>query len=161
MVVISGDSLHRLASLHIASGDVLMLGANLAWAFYNVLGRRYMPRGSALTNTTLMMIAGAILLIVVAIVSGETLTMPGITAGAALLTMVMGGTVLAYLFWTTGIAHLGAGRTALFLNLVPVFAMIFDIFMGVVPTMPQLIGGLLVIGAVTIATLPRRQLAMA
>ncbi len=159
VVVISAGNLQRLATLHVASGDLLMLGANLAWAIYNVLGRRYMPIGSALTNTTLMMISGTILLVIVASASGETLSMPGASASAALLAMAVGGTVLAYLFWTTGIAHLGAGRTALFLNLVPVFAMLADTLIGILPSLPQLIGGALVIGAVSVATLPRRQLA--
>ena len=134
VVVISRGDLHQLAGLHVASGDLLMLGADFAWAFYNVLGRRYMPACSALTNTTLMMICGTVVLTLVAMSSGETLTLPGAGASAALLTMALGGTVLAYLFWTTGITHLGAGRTALFLNLVPVFAMLADAAIGVEPT---------------------------
>lgn len=161
VVVISAGDVHRLAALHIASGDLLMVGADLAWAFYNVLGRRYMPAGSPLANTTLVMIAGTVLLVAVAAGSGEPLVMPGMKAAVALLTMALGGTVLAYLFWTTGIAHLGAGRTALFLNLVPVFAMLAEAVLGTAPTGPQLVGGLLVIGAVSIATLPRRRLAIA
>ena len=60
-----------------------------------------------------------------------------------------------------GIAQLGAGRTALFLNLVPVFAMLTGFVMGTTPTAAQLIGGLLVIGAVGIAMLPCREMAVA
>lgn len=161
IVVITSGHLHQLRSLHVASGDLLMLGADLAWAFYNVLGRRFMPAGSALTNTSLMMLAGAIVLVVVASLSGEVPVLPGLEAGSALLTMAIGGTVLAYLFWTTGIAHLGAGRTALFLNLVPVFAMLAGIVSGSVPSLPQLVGGALVIGSVSIAMLPRKRLAVA
>lgn len=113
-VVISEGHLGRLVTLHVASGDLLMLGANLAWAFYNVLGRRYMPQGSPLVNTTLVMCAGAALLLVAALGSGTLPTLPGHKALLALTIMAIGGTVLAYLFWTTGIARLGAGRTALF-----------------------------------------------
>jgi len=161
VVVISGGDVHRLAALHVARGDLLMLVANLSWALYNVLGRRYMPSGSSLANTTLVMIAGAALLLAVAAGSGESLALPGIRSGMALLAMTFGGTVLAYLFYTTGIAHLGAGRTALFLNLVPVFAMLIDAAFGTAPTMSQLIGGALVIGAVGVSTLPGRRLATA
>ncbi len=160
-VVISGGNPQRLAALHVASGDLLMLGADLSWACYNVLGRRYMPAGSALVNTTLTMTAGAALLLLVAMVSGETPTMPGLSAGSALVTMTLGGTVLAYLFWTTGIARLGAARTALFLNLVPVFAMLVGGVLGSLPTIAQLAGGLLVIGGVSIATMPVRRPALA
>lgn len=155
-VVISGGTLHHLATLHVASGDLLMVGADLAFAGYNVLGRRYMPGGAPMVNTTLIMLAGTVVLVVVAAGSGERLSLPGPSTGAALLAMAVGGTVLAYLFWNTGIARLGAGRTALFLNLVPVFAMLADTARGMLPTAAQLVGGLLVIGAVSIATLPRR-----
>ena len=138
-----------------------MLGANLVWAFYNVLGRRYMPAASAVSNTTLVMSAGALLLLSVASVDGGQFVLPGTTAGAALLVMALGGTVLAYLFWNTGIAHLGAGRTALFLNLVPVFAMLIGAVAGTHPTHMQLIGGMLVIGGVSVAMMPRRRMAVA
>ncbi len=155
-VVIAGGSLARLESLQVAHGDLLMLGADLTWAFYNVLGRRYMPAGSAVANTTLVMAAGAALLLAAAMIDGGHFTVPGATAFSALAVMALGGTVLAYLFWNTGIAHLGAGRTALFLNLVPVFAMLTGALGGSRPTPVQLVSGALVISGVTVAMLPRR-----
>lgn len=160
VVVISGGDPQRLASLQVARGDLLMIGANVAWAFYNILVRRYMPSGSTLANTTLVMAAGMLLLLAVAVGSGEIVHVPGIKAGMSLATMAVGGTVLAYLFWNTGIARLGAGRTSLFLNLVPVFAMLAGALLGTVPSEVQIIGGLLVIGAVSIAMLPSRRMAM-
>jgi len=156
-VVVSDGQLHRLAGLHLAGGDWLMVVADVAFALYNVLVRRYMPAGSPLVNTALVMVSGTLLLVLVAAGSAEAPVMPGPAAGAALLGMAVGGTVLAYLFWNTGIARLGAGRTALFANLVPVFAMLVQAAVGTVPTGPQLLGGLLVIGAVSVATLPRRR----
>lgn len=160
-IVISGGSLARLGHLQVAHGDLLMLAANLVWALYNVLGRRYMPAASPISNTTLVMGAGALLLLTVAIVDGGHFTLPGQNAGGALLIMALGGTVLAYLFWNTGIANLGAGRTALFLNLVPVFAMLSGSLIGTTPTHMQLLGGVIVLSGVSISMLPKRQLATA
>jgi len=159
VVVISGGSLAHMASLQVARGDLLMIGADLVWACYNVLTRRYMPAGSAISNTTLVMAAGAVLLLGVAIVDGGHFSPPGATSGSALLVMALGGTVLAYLFWNTGIAHLGAGRTALFLNLVPVFAMLCGMLAGAHPTHVQLVGGLLVVCGVSVAMMPKRGMA--
>jgi len=156
IVVITGGHLQRLAGLQVSSGDLLMLGANLAWAIYNILGRRYLPPASTLANTTLVMLAGALILTVIAGSSHETLVLPGPVAASALAGMTVCGSVLAYLFWTTGIKRLGAGRTALFLNLVPVFAMLIGVLTGILPGIAQLIGGALVIGGVSVATLPRR-----
>ncbi|MEJ2564420.1 MAG: DMT family transporter [Gammaproteobacteria bacterium] len=160
VVVISGGDLHHLAELQLARGDLLMIGADVTWAFYNILTRRYLPSGSAVTNTTLVMAAGMLLLLVVALGSGEIVHVPSFKAGGSLVTMAVGGTVLAYLFWNMGIVHLGAARTALFLNLVPVFAMSIGALLGTAPSEAQTVGGLLVISAVSIAMLPSRRLAV-
>ncbi|MDR3391935.1 MAG: DMT family transporter [Sulfuriferula sp.] len=154
-VVISGGDITRLTHIHDLRGDLLMLIANIAWAFYNILNRSIMPKLPPLTNTALVMSAGALLLLTAAIGSGEPLAMPGLSAIIALSIMVVGGTVIAYLFWNTGIAHLGAGRTALFLNLVPVFAMLVAAVMGTQPSSVQIIGGLMVIAGVSLAMIPR------
>jgi drug/metabolite transporter (DMT)-like permease len=78
-------------------------------------------------------------------------------ASIAMAVMVIGGTVLAYLFWGIGIARLGAAKTSIFLNLVPVFAMLIESMLGTLPSADQLIGGLLVIVGVSITMFPSRR----
>ncbi len=160
-VVISQGDLARLAHLQVATGDLLMLCANLTWALYNVATRRFMPQSSPLGNTALMMTAGALVLTAVAFAGDAPFVLPGTHAAMALVIMVVGGTVLAYLFWGMGIQYLGAGRTALFLNLVPVFAMLISGMLGSLPTLAQVTGGLIVLAAVTLVMLPSRQKAAA
>ncbi|MDA8094740.1 MAG: DMT family transporter [Betaproteobacteria bacterium] len=157
IVVISHGDPGRLSRLHVAEGDVLMLAANLTWALFNVLTRRLMPQGSAVGNTALVMTAGAGMLLAVALGGGAPFTLPGGRAILALAVMVVGGTVLAYLFWGMGIRHLGAGKTSLFLNLVPVFAMLVSGMLGTVPTAAQMVGGLLVLAGVLMAMVPARR----
>lgn len=158
-VVISHGEMGRFASMTFSQGDLMMLTATLSWAAYNVLTRRYMPQGSPLAHTSWIMAAGALVLLAVALFSGSHIHALGAKAGAAMAFMVIAGTVLAYLFWGIGIAHLGAGRTSIFINLVPVFAMLTGVFIGDVPTGAQLAGGLLVLGGVIISMLPPRRLA--
>lgn len=160
-VVISHGSLGRLEGLTFSRGDLLMLAATLSWALYNILTRRFMPQGSPLAHTSWVMAAGAAVLLVVALGSHSPVHAVDLKAGAALAVMVVAGTVLAYLFWGMGIARLGAGRTALFINLVPVFAMLTGAAVGALPSGAQLAGGLLVLGGVAIAMLPSRRLAPA
>jgi drug/metabolite transporter (DMT)-like permease len=117
--------------------------------------------GSPVVNTTWIMVAGAGLLAAIALGSGEHVAALDLKAGSALAAMVVGGTVLAYLFWSIGIVRLGAARTAIFLNLVPVFAMLISTAAGTPPTAAQLAGGLLVLVGVAISMLPVRQPAMA
>lgn len=138
-------------------GDLEMLGANLAWAAYNVLARKLTPPGQQLANTTVMMAAGALVLAGAAVIEGSAFVLPGPKAGAALLTMAVTGSVLAYLFWSMAITRLGAGRTALFLNLVPVFAAIIATLGGTPPNPAQLGGGAVVIAAVIFSMLPSRR----
>ena len=158
-VVISQGNMNKLESLSFARGDLLMLAANLCWAMYNVLVRRYMPQASPIANTSWVMAAGAILLASVALGSGTHVSALDAKASIAMAVMVVGGTVLAYLLWGIGIARLGAARTAIFVNLVPVFAMLVGACLGTAPTVTQLTGGLLVLGGVSISMFPSRRLA--
>jgi drug/metabolite transporter (DMT)-like permease len=142
------------AQLRIGDGDLLMLAGNLCWAFYNVMVGKLLPRDvGGLANTTGVMVAGAIALTSVALLAGAPVTVPGSEALGSLLLMSLGGSVLAYLFWNASIARLGAARTAVFLNLVPVSSMVISAFEGEPPTWVQLAGGAVVIGAVSLASL--------
>ena len=161
LVVISHGDMGKLASLNFSHGDLLMLAATLSWAMYNVLTRRFMPQGSAIANTSWIMAVGATLLLAFALGSDSQINTLGTKATLAMTIMVVGGTVLAYLFWGIGIARLGAARTAIFINLVPVFAMLVSAFVGTLPSAAQLAGGLLVLGGVTISMLPPRRVRIA
>lgn len=145
------------ASLTLSPGDSLILAANLCWAAYNVMVRRMMPPVSGVANTTALMVVGAGFLGALAWVADAPLAMPGPAAAGAVLIMGIGGTVLSYLFYNAALARLGAGRTALFLNLVPIVAMVIAALTGTPPTALQVAGGLVTIGAVTFAMLPSRQ----
>lgn len=140
----------------VGAGDALILLANLLWATYNVLGRRLMPKESGLANTAGIMTMGALALSLAALAAGAPMALPGQRAGAALLIMAVGGSGLAYLFWNAGLARLGAGRTALFLNLVPVATMVIAALTGTPPTGLQLVGGAVVLAAVSAAMRPDR-----
>lgn len=144
-VVLLGGGAH----LHVALGDALMLGACISWAAYNVLTRRWMPVGvPGLANTTGIMTCGAALLVAVALLSQASLHTPSLHAGGALLGMILGGTVISYVFWNAGIARFGAARTAVFMNLVPVASMLIAVASGANPSAAQWLGGAAVIGAV-------------
>lgn len=147
--------------LALSPGDTLILGGNLCWAAYNVMVRRIMPMGSGVANTAGVMICGAVMLCVLAGASGAPLTMPGPKALAAVLVMGVFGTVMGYLFYNAALVRLGAGKTALFLNLVPVVAMTISGLTGHPPTVLQVAGALVTIGAVTVAMLPARRPAAA
>lgn len=144
------------AQLTISLGDVYILIANFNWALYNVLVKKLMPKNvSGIASTAGIMTFGAIALAVAASMHANSVVLPSMGAGAALLMMSLGGGVLAYLFWNASIAQLGPSKAAIFLNLVPVTTMVIAAFESMPPTHAQLFGAILVISAVTLSAFSR------
>ncbi|HEY3300101.1 MAG TPA: DMT family transporter [Methylophilaceae bacterium] len=149
------------AQLHIARGDLLILAASVCWAFYNVYTKKIMPQDvSGIANTAAIMTVGAIVLSCLTMLSGKEFIMPSAHASGALLMMSLGGGVLAYLFWNASIVNIGASQAAIFMNLIPVASMGINATQGIAPTMHQILGGLLVIGAVTFASIPMKRFSL-
>ena len=144
-------------SLSLSLGDVLMMGANLSWASYNVMARRWMPPGSSVANAAAIMIFCVLGIALADLAWSPPMVVPGLAVTAELLVIALAGTVLAYLCYNHGIAKLGAGRAALFMNLVPVWAMLASVALGKIPTLIQVLGGCVVIASVLYATLPRNR----
>lgn len=141
------------AQLTVSIGDVYILIANFNWALYNVLVKKMMPKEvSGVASTAAIMMVGAVALTIAAGMHGNSLELPTIHAGAALLMMALCGGVLAYLFWNASISHLGPSKAAIFLNLVPVTTMVIAAFEHMPPTHAQLFGAALVISAVTFSS---------
>ncbi|MFD1123610.1 DMT family transporter [Methylophilus flavus] len=141
------------AQLTVSTADIYILIATLNWALYNVLVKKMMPKNvSGITNTAGIMTVGAVALTLAALWHGDHFVQPSIHGGAALLTMSLGGGVLAYLFWNASISHLGPSKAAIFMNLVPVTTMVIAAFEHMPPTHAQLFGALLVISAVTFSS---------
>lgn len=69
-------------------------------------------------------------------------------AWGAILFMAIGMSVFGYLWWNNGIAQIGAARTSLFFNLVPVVTMIISFIEGVNITLAQSVGMILVVTGV-------------
>ena len=153
LVVITNGSLDQLMHLKIAFGDWVIIGANLCWASYSVAGRRYLKESKPLITTAITMIIGSIILLCLVIpgTSFAQLIDQSKPVYAALMYTVFFGTVLAYLFWNYGIKHLGASKTAVFFNIVPIVAVIHSIIMGHAIYPVQIAGGLCVIFGVLLS----------
>jgi drug/metabolite transporter (DMT)-like permease len=81
-------------------------------------------------------------------------TWPPPPAWPALLFMGVVGSGLAYIWWNAGVVRLGATRAAVFGNLTPLFTALIGVLLGQSLDAVQLIGAMLVIGGVIIATWP-------
>ncbi len=111
-------------------GDLEILLSCIAWGLYTVLGKRY---GKALDS--LLMTAGAAvygtLFSALACIGTIHANQIHMTAWAWVSVAYVStfASVLAYLAWTVGVKRVGAGRAAPYINLLPVWAVVFGILL--------------------------------
>ena len=153
-------SLGALTDLSFNRGDLIMLVAALTWAIYTILLNRM--RG-ALSPLATLTIVSVIAVPPLGVIGGyELMSRP---IGTITPTVVVGlvyisvlASVAAFMAWSVGIKGIGAARGSIFLNLIPVFtAVIAVLTLGERIGLVQLIGGSLVIGGVTLASLRGRK----
>lgn len=129
-------------------GELAILACVLCWALYSVIGRRTMRGLTPLAAVTCSALAGTLMLAPVALVRGVLTSIPGygVQAWASLTFLAIFGTVLGFLWYYQAIKAIGAVRSGVFINFVPLFAMLFGlIILGEPLTATLLQGGALVI----------------
>lgn len=145
-----------VALLHgeVGIGEWLILGCALCWTAYTFIGRKATKTLSALAATLWASLLGAGLIGLAALVLG------GIDFAAwswrvwlRVVFLAIGGTALAFTWFADGVRRIGAAKASVFVNLVPVFAVLqaavlLDERLG----LPVLGGGLLVIAGVWLTT---------
>ena len=138
-----------------AVGDGLVLLSALGLAAYIVLGRRAFPSGDALELVAGAAIFGLLFLLPA---SGIELGRGGLgwpTAGDLLGLLYLGAaaSALAFVLWAYGLRHLEAGPAAAFANLNPVVGVVVAaIVLDESISVPQVVGGLLILGGVWLVT---------
>jgi drug/metabolite transporter (DMT)-like permease len=154
LIVIMHGSIDTIKTMSFSIGDVIIFGGNMCWTFYGICGRRFIKDGNPLSTTTYTMIVGAICLIVVSLFTTNPVALPNIPIGAweAIVFMAFFTSVLGYLWWNKGMKEIGASKTSLFFNLVPVVTMIVSFGTGIPVSIIQILGAALVILGVLTAS---------
>jgi drug/metabolite transporter (DMT)-like permease len=142
-----------ILSLEFNRGDLLMLAANLLYAFYTVAVRDRPQMPGAAFFTLLALIAAITSLPLVLFEAAQTgLTMP--TAKGLLVTAYVAifPSCIAQIFMLRGVDLIGPGRAGVFLNLVPVFSAILAVVLISEPFAPyHAVALLLVISGILLA----------
>lgn len=132
-------------------GNLLVLGGALAWAIFAVLLKPYANRVGAVQLGTVTTLGGLVPLLLVA-APHLAATEWGAVAPplwAALFYSGFGALAVAGLFWVRGVRVLGPTRTAMYVNLQPMMALLVAwAALGEVPTVAQWAGMVLIIGGV-------------
>lgn len=125
-------------------GDFLFVLAGATWGVYSYLCKVAMRRMSTESVLAYAMAIGGVTLAPLALAERPWQTLPSATLAAwsGLLYLAVANTVLAFYWWNLGIQRVGAGRTATFSNLIPVFGVAVAAFvLGERLTAAQLAGG--------------------
>ena len=105
-------------------GDLLIIANPICWGIYTVLSKPMLREYSPLKLTTVTMAMGAVPLILVSIpsLSSENWTAISTNAWLGLAFSACFAIAIGYVIWYIGVSRIGSARTALYDNLVTVFA---------------------------------------
>ncbi|MDC9606428.1 DMT family transporter [Xenorhabdus griffiniae] len=142
-LVITNGELMLGGVSQIVAGDIIIFMGSLGWSIYTVGIRVFVKDATPLATTSWTILFGAIILVFIAIFVESPIA--ALSSGTfeshlACFYIGIGGSTIAYLFWNMGVAIRGAGKTAIFFNLVPMFALMIQLIMGNIPSLPQIIG---------------------
>ncbi|MFY8024584.1 MAG: DMT family transporter [Sediminibacterium sp.] len=157
VLLISKGSWEVLFSFKFSSGDTWILAGAFAFAVYNILVRKKPVNISALSFLLIIFVLGSLMLFPFFIIEQLTVKTPtdwSPTLLGAILYLGIGTSVLAFWCWNLAISKLGAGRTVLFGNLIPIFSTLEAILiLGETVTPIHFYSGILVISGLVIANI--------
>ena len=145
-----------LALVHgaVGIGEWLILGCALCWTLYTFIGRQATKTLTPLAATLHASLVGAALIALAALIQGGTAMADwSWRVWASVIFLAIGGTALAFTWFADGVRRIGAARASVFVNLVPVFAVLqAAVLLGEQLDVAVLGGGLLVIAGVWLTT---------
>jgi len=141
---------------HVGAGELLIVGAVMSWAAYTLIGKRILAGMSPLVATTYAALCGTAILAGVAALAGDlALPPPTWPVWVAFLFLGVFGTGVAFVWFYEGVRRLGPARTAVFVNLVPVFAIVLGVLLlGERVDASMIVGGVIVVAGVWLLNRP-------
>jgi drug/metabolite transporter (DMT)-like permease len=130
-LVISRGNLRGIFAGRIGAGEWLILGCVLCWVAYSLLGKVVMRTLSPLVTVFYAVVAGTAALFIAACLEGlgANLSRASIGDWLAITYMAVFATVIGFVWFYEGVRQIGATRAGLFINFVPVFAVLLAFLM--------------------------------
>jgi drug/metabolite transporter (DMT)-like permease len=135
-------------------GDLLLLGSAACWAIYTVYSQPLLAKMDALALTSVSMAVGAVPLFLIALPDIVAIQPAEVSAGAwaGLSYASLLAVVFSYLVWSRAVKSLGSVRTGVYLNLIPVIAIVIAWWwLGEELTAVQGMGAAAVIGGIALS----------
>jgi drug/metabolite transporter (DMT)-like permease len=126
LAILSQGSLEVVAAFSLNGGDLFVILSMAMWSLYTILLRRRPPGLNMLSFLFVLAVVGD--LVVLPFWIGEMALGKYVawtpTTLAAMLSVALFSSVLAYIFWNQGVEQVGAPVAGLFIHLMPVFGVI-------------------------------------
>ena len=128
-------------------GELIMTGAVLCMAFYNVWSRPFIQRSSALGFLTVGMGAGAIVLVAIGLLTGRLAVLAdfGFSQWVAGIYLGVGGGALAFILWVMALQRATPTRVANTMTVNPVAAGLLASYLLGEPITFNLVAGLVAV----------------
>ena len=155
LVIAAGQTGDELSSRRLV-GDVLMLLGACCWAVYTVLGTIALRTRSPLAVVTIAAPVGAALLFPLGFFEKGYADVSGWSSGVWLnvLYLALAGSVASFILFYWLVRRVGAGVAAMTSYFVPVLTLAMAVvFLGDRPQPLQLVGGVVILAGVRLATL--------
>lgn len=152
-VIVAGTGAKGLSGA-VGAGEVLMFCAVLSWVAYTLLARLALQGLSPLAATTWSTLWGTLLLAAPALwqLASAPAAWPDAASWLAMVYMGALGTAVAFVWYYDALSRIGAARSAVFANFVPVFGVLLSVLLLGEPLHGATVaGGALVIAGVTLA----------
>ncbi|CAM5657749.1 Membrane protein OS=Streptomyces aurantiogriseus OX=66870 GN=GCM10010251_93590 PE=4 SV=1 [Streptomyces aurantiogriseus] len=139
-------------------GDILLLLGGLAWAGYNVLGKRASAGQDAASVTYYQTLAGAAGFLLASLLEADDWQLPGATASSLLVYLAVACSVGGFLLYNYGLHRMSSSVAVNILNLVPVFGVLGAVVInGESIRLAQVTGGVIIIVGVALGMIERGQ----
>lgn len=146
-ILIAQGDLSNMLHLHFNRGDLWMLGAVVAWTIFSVLLKRApaeLPKATLLTATVLVGLVALAPAYAWRLALGERMAFTA-SSMAGVLYVGLFASVVAFTFWSKGIAQVGPGRAGVYMHVMPVAGTILAVtLLGETLAPFHLLGGALV-----------------
>jgi drug/metabolite transporter (DMT)-like permease len=156
--VLTAGQLAMIFEIGAGLGELIVFVSALMWAVYSVVGRVVLEEYSPLLVTTYAAAIGALFLFPFLFRQPEV-TLAVYTDGAAVaMLFFMGfiGSAVGFLWYSEAVASIGPVATAVYINLVPVWGVVWAVLLlGEEAGFATVAGGLMVLGGLMLVNRPR------